>query len=192
MEESKTRVLVPAHARHFMDRLLDAGLGLFLFYKLRKLLLGGSERGRHQRNERTVPLPSRRTCPLERMGGTLTCEAGYVVDDETCGQKPPSEPHASVPSLSSDGHGSCKPRVPHLTPFFPQSLSLSFPLMASSSTRSPDQSQYSAYTNVWQPNQRTPYVPKSPTTPSVFIHPLRKLIECSPVPPNMSPGRLSR
>ena len=30
--------------------------------------------------------------------------------------------------------------------------------MASSSTRSPDQPQYSAYTNVWQPNQRTPSV----------------------------------
>ncbi|KAF9650671.1 hypothetical protein BDM02DRAFT_3111704 [Thelephora ganbajun] len=28
--------------------------------------------------------------------------------------------------------------------------------MASSSTRSPDQPQYSAYTNVWQPNQRAP------------------------------------
>ena len=62
------------------------------------------------------------------------------------------------PSLSSDGHGSCKPRVPHLTPFLLQSPALSFPPMASSSTRSPDQPQYSAYTNVWQPNQRTPSV----------------------------------
>ena len=37
-------------------------------------------------------------------------------------------------------------------------IPLSFPPMASSSTRSPDQPQYSAYTNVWQPNQRTPSV----------------------------------
>jgi len=74
-------------------------------------------------------------------------------------KKPPSEPRASCPSLSSDGHGSCKPRVPHLTLLLLQSPSLSFPPMASSSTRSPDQPQYSTYTNVWQPNQRTPYVP---------------------------------
>ena len=59
--------------------------------------------------------------------GTLTGEAGYVEDDETREEKPPSEPRASCPSLSSDGHGSCKPRVPHLTPFPPQSPSLSLP-----------------------------------------------------------------
>ena len=46
--------------------------------------------------------------------------------------------------------------------------------MASSSTRSPDQPQYSAYTNVWQPNQRTPSVsPFSSKAPG-------KLIELAP------------
>ena len=35
----ETRVLVPTHASHFMDRLLNAGLSLFLFYELREFLL---------------------------------------------------------------------------------------------------------------------------------------------------------
>jgi hypothetical protein len=125
--------------------------------------------------------------------GTLTGEAGYVEDDETGGQKPPSEPRASCPSLSSDGHGSCKPRVPHLTPLPSSSPPPHSPPMASSSTRSPDQPQYSAYTNVWQPNQRTPYVHPTPLPPPparerradrILSFPL-------PAPPSMSPGRLS-
>lgn len=53
--------------------------------------------------------------------GTWACEAGCVVDDET---RAWTEGDKSVrqnlvhlcPSLSSDGHRSCKPRVPHLIP----------------------------------------------------------------------------
>jgi len=125
--------------------------------------------------------------------GTLTCEAGCVVDDETGEQKPPSEPRASCPSLSSDGHGSCKPRVPHLTLLLLQSPFFSFSPMASSSTRSPDQSQYSAYTNVWQPNQRTPYVSRPPFL--LWLERTRKadriLSFPFPVQPSTSPGRPS-
>lgn len=96
------------------------------------------------------------------MSGTLTCEAGCVVDDETGGQKPPSEPRASCPSLSSDGHGSCKPRVPHLTPFLLQSPSLSFP--------------------PWRPPPRGP-----PTSPSTLPTPMSgsqtSAPRTSPAPP---------
>ena len=38
---------------------------------------------------RLVKLVHRGLRPGVSVGGTLTCEAGYVVDDETRGQKPP-------------------------------------------------------------------------------------------------------
>ena len=116
-----TNALVPTHASHLVYRFLHPCLSLLLFDELgefllkRNMMLGG--RFLSKRKKGTFVASSNLSIwKLSRKSGSLTCEAGYVVYDETCGQKPPSEPRASCPSFLSDGHGSCKPRVPHLTP----------------------------------------------------------------------------